>query len=284
MSKPLKVLLVLRDTGEKIGQLRREFEEAIRAFPGVSIIDAVLTDDIDPDADFELVIAMGGDGTILRTCRQLGRKQRPVVGVNMGHLGFLADLGRDEFLRRIPALAGRDYEVVPTMMFTCHLHRSFGEPETHLGLNEVGIHAAGAMQLLRVTLWINNQLVTTFAGDGLLVSTPVGSTAHALGAGGPILRQELEAFVIVPLCPHALSGRPLVDSAECVYRLQATNAQDGVMLSIDGQIKRPLGPDDVIEVRRADVDFLIARFEEHNFYTSLRNKLNWAGEPVYRQF
>ncbi len=284
MSRALKVLVVLRDRGEKVAGIHRAFEEALREYPEASIVGAVLTDDIDPAAEFDIVVALGGDGTILRGCRQMGRKQRPIVGVNMGHLGFLTDLSSDEFLQKVPLLVTRNYDIVHNMMFVCRLQRKDGHIEEHLGLNEVGIHTAGAMQLLRVGLWINDQPVTTFAGDGLLVSTPVGSTAHALGAGGPILRQELEAFVIVPICPHVLSGRPVVDSAACVYRLRATNAQPGVMLSIDGQIKRELGPDDVVEVRRAEVDFLLARFEGHNFYTSLRRKLNWAGEPNYRQF
>lgn len=281
MFAPLRLLIVIRDPGPKVGQVCDQLIEQIQRFPHVEILGAVCTDDIDRDEDFQLVIALGGDGTIVRACRQMGRKQRPIVGVNLGRLGFLADLTTAELFERVPAIIGGAYEVIPHLMYNCRLIRSDGTEESHMGLNEVAILSAGTMSLLRIELTIDGEDVSTFAGDGLLISTPVGSTAHSLAAGGPILKQDLQAFAITPICPHTLTNRPLVDSADCIYRMQALNAQPGVTLAIDGQIRLPISPDDIVEVRKAEVSFLLARLPPHSFYSSLHRKLGWSGQPNY---
>ena len=281
MAADLRVLIVVRDFGERVQQVLSPLSEHLGRFPHVTVVGTVVTDEIDFRIDFDLLIVLGGDGTILRTCRQMGRRQRPMIGVNLGHLGFLADLTTDELFERLPAIVAQEYRCVPHLMFDCLLRRASGETESHLGLNEVAILSAGALQLLQIELSIDEQVVSRFVGDGLLVSTPVGSTAHSLAAGGPILKQDLQAFVITPICPHTLTDRPLVDRADCVYRMQATNALPGVTLSIDGQIKLPLAADDIVEVRKADVAFQLARLPQHSFYTSLHRKLGWAGHPNY---
>ena len=281
MLAPLRILIVIRDPEETVARMYHSLLERLQEFDHVTVAGVVCTDDIDPELDFDLVIVLGGDGTILRACRQMGRRQRPMIGVNMGHLGFLADLSTSELRERLPWIVRQDYKVVSHLMYDCRLRHADGQEEAFLGLNEVAILTAGSLQLLHVQLSIDDEPVATFAGDGLLVSTPVGSTAHSLAAGGPILKQDLQAFVITPICPHTLMDRPLVDDAGCVYRMRATNAQPGVTLSIDGQIKRPLLATDVVEVRRADVAFQLARLPQHNFYTSLHRKLGWSGHPNY---
>lgn len=281
MSASLRVLVVTRDQSELVQSMARNLCERLREFDHVSVVAVVVPDELDNSLEFDLVIALGGDGTILRTCRQMGRNQRPVIGVNMGHLGFLADLSPADLLDRLSAIAYRNFRTISHLMYECRLLRGDGTTENHLGLNEVAILSAGALQLLQIELSIDNEMVATFAGDGLLVSTPIGSTAHSLAAGGPILKQDLQAFVITPICPHTLMGRPLVDHADCVYRMQARNAQPGVTLSIDGQIKLELSADDIVEVRRADVAFQLARLAQHSFYSSLHRKLGWSGHPHY---
>ena len=123
--------------------------------------------------------------------------------------------------------------------------------------------------------------MTTYSCDGLIVSTPVGSTAHSLAAGGPILQQQLQAFVITPISPHTLTNRPLVDRADCVYELRIPEVPDGATLVVDGQIKRPLRPGDRIQVRRAAVEFQLVRLTGHSYYDTLHRKLNWGGGPNY---
>ena len=170
-------------------------------------------------------------------------------------------------------------------MFECELRSgaSGAPPQQFLGLNEIVISSAAALQMIDVHLKINGEAVTTYSGDGLIVSTPVGSTAHSLSAGGPILRQDLQAFVITPICPHTLTNRPLVDSADCVYELSLPEIPDGVTLVIDGQIKLPLQSRDVVTIRRAAVSFQMARLPGHSYYGTLHKKLGWGGQPRYWQ-
>jgi NAD+ kinase len=137
--------------------------------------------------------------------------------------------------------------------------------------------------MVDIELEIDREKVTTYSGDGLIVSTPVGSTAHSLSAGGPILRQDLQAFVITPVCPHTLTNRPLVDDAACEYVMRVPQAPPGVTLVIDGQIKRPFAPGDTVAVRRAPVAFQLARIPGHSFYGTLHRKLGWWGQPHYER-
>jgi NAD+ kinase len=233
-------------------------------------------------AEADLVLVLGGDGAILRACRQMGTNQLPVVGVNHGRLGFLADLSQEQFREHLPGLVRRDYQVVSHLMFRCvHRPRS-GPPQDWLGLNEVVVSAGGSLRMIDVELTIDGESVTTYSADGVLISTPVGSTAHNLSAGGPILRQDLPAFVITPICPHTLTNRPLVDSADLTYRLTVPRAPEGTMLVIDGQIRVPLAPGDQVEVSRAPVSFLMAKVPGSSYYTTLHRKLGWGGRPNYR--
>jgi NAD+ kinase len=233
-------------------------------------------------AEADLVLVLGGDGAILRACRQMGTNQLPVVGVNHGRLGFLADLSQDEFREHLPGLVRRNYQVVSHLMFRCVHRPAGGPPQDWLGLNEVVVSAGGSLRMIDVELAIDGETVTTYSADGVLISTPVGSTAHNLSAGGPILRQDLPAFVITPICPHTLTNRPLVDSADLTYRLTVPRAPEGTMLVIDGQTRVPLSPGDQIEVSRAPVSFLMAKVPGSSYYTTLHRKLGWGGRPNYR--
>jgi NAD+ kinase len=232
-------------------------------------------------ADAELAVVIGGDGAILRACRGFGLRQLPILGVNAGRLGFLAELSPQEFCDNVEWIERREYEVAEHLMFECEHRRGDGSVRTYLGLNEAAFLAGGALRMIETRLSIDDAPVTTYSGDGLIISTPVGSTAHSLSAGGPILRQDLNAFVVTPICPHTLTVRPLVDSADCAYRVTIPDAPEGVMLVIDGQIKEPFGPGDAAVIRRAGVTFQLARIPGHSFYGTLHRKLGWAGQPRY---
>jgi NAD+ kinase len=129
---------------------------------------------------------------------------------------------------------------------------------------------------------IDGERVTTYRCDGLIVSTPVGSTAHSLSAGGPILSQELRAFAITPICPHTLTNRPLVEQADRTYTLDVTRATEGAIVVIDGQIRRPIGPGDLVEVRAAPVNFQLVKTRGASYYATLHRKLGWGGQPRYQ--
>lgn len=280
---PLKLVILARDQSLRVQNAWKELEQFLQQQEGVEIVAAAITEDFDIEGlEADLVITLGGDGAILRACRQLGMKQLPLLGINLGRLGFLADLSPDQFRQNFPAIQNRQYKIVNHLMLKTRLRRTDGTVTTHLGLNEIAVSSAGALQMIDIELSIDDEPVTTYSCDGLIVSTPTGSTAHSLSAGGPILRQDLQAFVITPICPHTLTNRPLVDSADCLYTLRFPHVPDGVTLVIDGQIHEGLREGDVVEVLKAPVCFQLAKIPGHSYYKTLYRKLGWAGQPRYR--
>ncbi len=233
-------------------------------------------------ADFALVL--GGDGAILRAARQMGYHQTPVLGVNLGKLGFLADLSPEELCAALPRVLTGDYRITRHLMYECAVEEE-SDPSartTYLGLNEVAILAGPPFNMIDLDLIVDNETVSRYSGDGLIVSTPVGSTAHNLSAGGPILGQDLWAFVITPICPHTLSNRPVVDSAERVYTIAVRRGSPGTTLVIDGQEQMPLTARHRVTVRKAPVSFGLVKVPGRSYYQTLRDKLRWGTQPNYR--
>jgi NAD+ kinase len=168
-------------------------------------------------------------------------------------------------------------------MFEVSVVSAEGEPvaKTVLGLNEVAIQTGPPFQMLELDLLVDEEPVARYNGDGLILSTPVGSTAHSLSAGGPILAQELAAFVITPICPHGLTSRPLVDSADKQFTVVAIRATNAVAV-IDGQEQLAMRPGTKLTVKKAEVSFKLARFADRSYYRTLRDKLHWGMQPNYR--
>ena len=277
----LRLAVTIRDESPRVIGVRDSIVDFLSREPGVRVSVFGTPDQMKIGRrQVDLVLVLGGDGTILRTCRQLGSRQLPIMGINLGKLGFLADLSPDEFQSRFQEIRARKFTVVPHLMFNCRLLRADGRHESYLGLNEVSVQTGAALRILQVHLVIDGQDVTTYSCDGLIICTPVGSTAHSLAAGGPLLRQDLHAFVITPISPHTLTNRPLVDRADSVYSLTLPDVPEGAMLVVDGQIKRPLRPGDRIEVRKAPVCFQFARLADHSYYATLHQKLGWGGQAA----
>jgi NAD+ kinase len=228
----------------------------------------------------DLAIVLGGDGAILRAARQMGYEQIPVLGVNLGKLGFLADLSPDEAIVALPRVLRGDYRITRHLMFECVVESPAGS-NCVLGLNEVAVHTGPPFHMVDLELHIDGEPTTGYAGDGLIISTPVGSTAHNLAAGGPILGQDLDVFVITPICPHSLTYRPLVDSAEKAYTIRVRQASDA-WLSADGQALAKLTPEHQVTVRRAGVEFRLVKVAGRTYYQTLRDKLRWGAPPNYR--
>ncbi len=282
-ASPLKLIVITREEVPHVHDAWEQLRPQIDAQRDVEVVDVNNgTQPLDV-SNADVAVVLGGDGSILRACRQMGAQQIPILGVNLGRLGFLADASPEEFARDLPKLAAREFTVVDYLMYQCRLIRPGGEREEHLGLNEVVISSGATFAMIDIHLEINGDPVTTYSGDGLILSTPVGSTAHNLSAGGPILRQNLQAFVVTPICPHTLTIRPLVDTADNVYALSVPNCPDGVTLVIDGQIHRPLTRDDRVEVTRAPVSMKMLKIPGPSFYHTLHRKLGWAGQPRYQQ-
>ncbi len=281
---PLRLVIVTRDDSERVQTAWTSLEGFLRKRKSIEIAEVIIGEEIGaPTQDADLAVVLGGDGAILRACRGFGSRQMPLIGINLGRLGFLADLSPEEFRQQIHRLETHDYQVVHHLMLECEHRRADGSSRKYLGLNEAAIHAGSSLSMIDVELSVGGVHVTTYSADGLIISTPVGSTAHSLSAGGPILQQDLQAFVITPISPHTLTNRPLVDRADHEYRLSLPRVPEGVMLTIDGQIREPLHLGDEVIVRRAAVSFQLARLSGHSYYKTLNQKLGWGGQPRYQR-
>jgi NAD+ kinase len=226
----------------------------------------------------DLAIVLGGDGSILRAARQMGACQVPVLGVNMGKLGFLADVSVEQLARVLPLVAKAECRVVSHLMFHASVLRGGAVLAATLGLNETAVLGGPPYRMLSIELYVDAQLATTYSCDGLIISTPVGSTAHSLSAGGPILRKNLEAFVISPISPHTLTVRPVVDTADRVYEMAVQVPGEATSAVVDGQILARLQPGDRVRVARAAPRFQLIEVPGHNYYRTLREKLGWGGQ------
>ena len=270
-------VLMLADAGkphihERAAQLRPLLEKHVEV---VALIDNFSVELPLEEVDFAVVL--GGDGSILRAAHAMGYRQLPVIGVNLGRLGFLADLQPEQLEVCLPRVVAGDYQVVSHLMFECEVLRPDQESQRVLGLNEVAVLAGPPFAMLEVQLYVDTELGTTYSCDGLIVSTPVGSTAHSLSAGGPILRKNLQAFVISPISPHTLTNRPVVDSADRVYELVVPQPNEGTSLVVDGKLVCRLAADDRIRVTRSKAQFQLVEVRGQGYYRTLREKLGWSG-------
>ena len=225
----------------------------------------------------DLVVVLGGDGSILRTARWMGYEQVPVLGVNLGTLGFLADFSRDEMETALDEIESGRFRLVDHMMFECEVLRDGNVLVGELGLNETSLLAGPPFSMIEIRLNVDGELATTYRADGLIVSTPVGSTAYNLSAGGPIVRKDVDAFVFTPLNPHTLTNRTVIDSAARTYELVVPRPNAGSACVVDGRVITGLQPGDRVRVRRAVPRFTLIETQDHGYYRTLREKLEWGG-------
>ena len=263
-----------------------ERADKLRAVVARSLEVVATVDDLSSPfatAGADLAIVFGGDGSILRAARQMGYAQLPVLGVNLGRLGFLAGIQPEDLDEVLPQVVAGQYRVVEHLMFECSVWRAGREQSRTLGLNETAVLAGPPYSMLEVELYVDGELATTYSCDGLLVSTPVGSTAHNLAAGGPILEKSLEAFVTSPICPHTLTNRPMVDVADQVYELAVPEPNEGTTLLVDGKVIQSVTSDDRIRIERSSARFQLIETPGRGYYRTLREKLGWGGRLQGRQ-
>jgi NAD+ kinase len=263
-----------------VAEAAERLERAVVAAGGeVVLTDLTRVCDLSNESA-DLALVLGGDGAILRAARQMGYRQVPVLGVNLGRLGFLADLTPEEAVAHLPNVLRGEYRITEHGMFVCSLVDG-PEPREILGLNEVVVRSGPPFKMLDVELAIDNEVVSRFLGDGLIISSPVGSTAHSLSAGGPVLGQELAAFVITPICGHTLTSRPLVDAADKTYTIRVRQSEPAWIV-VDGQDCGQLAPGGKLTIRRAPVSFRLIKVPGKSYYQTLREKLRWGTMPNYR--
>jgi len=232
------------------------------------------------EADFAIVF--GGDGSILRAAHQMGENQLPVLSVNLGTLGFLANFMPEDLVPLLKKKAILTYPREESIMFKCEIFCGKELLTKRFGLNEVSIQTGPPFNMLLMDLIIDGEHVTSYRGDGLIISTPVGSTGHSLSAGGPILRNDLDVFVISPISPHTLSHRPVVDSAHRSYELRVQNPN--VPVIIDGNVIATVTPNERVVVTRASHTFKMIKIPGVSYYQTLREKLGWSGHfPTFQK-
>ncbi|MEM6689872.1 MAG: NAD(+)/NADH kinase [Planctomycetota bacterium] len=282
-SRPTVVILGTPEREHVAAEVKR-IRSSITESAEILAVDLEFSFDFSsPEAkDVDLVIVVGGDGSILRAARQMGDRPLPVLGVNCGRLGFLAAMSPEEFLDSWSGLLQGKHDVVDHLMLQAELRRGGEVLLSNLALNEVAVLGGAPYQILEMDLYSDDVLATRYRCDGLIIATPIGSTAHNLSAGGPILRRTLDAVVISPISPHTLTYRPLVDSADAVLELQVIECNQSTGLVVDGQMLAELQADDRIVVRRAPVAFPMVVGDGHNDYRALREKLGWGGSVPLR--
>jgi NAD+ kinase len=280
-SRPLKVVILGNGIKPEVHSLAQALSESLAQTPGIELAGVDLSADSDLSGlPAEVAIVLGGDGTVLHAARRMQDKPTPVLGVNAGRLGFLADLTPAALHERSADLAARKFIIHHLMTLSCTLAPQNGPTRTFSGLNDAVIRAAPVFHLVDVGLSIDGESVMTYRGDGLIIATPVGSTAHSLSAGGPILPPNAQMFVVTPICPHTLTQRPLVDSAHKLYEMTPKGDKVSTVLVIDGQVQIPLQSGDRAIIRRGKTPFPMVRLLGHNFYSTLREKLGWGAIPA----
>jgi NAD+ kinase len=229
-------------------------------------------------AEVDAVLSLGGDGTLLRAARMRDGRQAPILGVNLGRLGFLTSCdapGLEDGLRR---LASGDYHAERRMALRAAALDAAGtEHMRWRSLNDVVLHKGGFARVVRFAAWVDGEPVGAFAADGVVVSTPTGSTAYSLSAGGPIVVPTVESIVLTAVSPHTLAIRPLVLPPTAELHLTADDGPDALLVTIDGQVGTTFEQRGTLVIRRADTPVVIARFPDTGFFGRLREKMGWGG-------
>jgi NAD+ kinase len=230
-------------------------------------------------ADYAVVF--GGDGTILGAARQLCESKVPVIGVNVGKLGFLAEFSLQELTEHFDRIKKGDVLIEKRMILHCTVLRQGQTIFESTAVNDVVVTAGAPFNMVEMKLAVQRQKLAVCCSDGMIVSTPTGSTAYNLSAGGPILSGNLSAIVITPLCPHSLSFRPIVINADNTLEIQLVRLNEQTTLLLDGQLQQRLELGDVVRIRKHAGQFLVVNNPSRTQWDTLASKLNWAERPRY---
>jgi NAD+ kinase len=237
--------------------------------PDLAVPDPHLIDETD------MLVVLGGDGTILSAAR-LAAGRVPILGVNLGGLGFLAEIPLADLPGAIAGVIGGEMVVDDRAMLEAEIRDRAEVRLRALALNDMVIAKAGVARVIRVTTWVNDEHLATYPADGVIVATPTGSTAYSLSAGGPIVHPQVDVIVVTPICPHTFTARPVVVSGTATVAVAVETAGEEVCLSVDGQESHPLHPGERVVVRRAIERTRLVRLRAPTFYSILRTKLGWG--------
>jgi len=227
-------------------------------------------------ANVDLILVLGGDGTMIATARMLGDKEVPVLGVNYGGLGYLAEFRVEELYTALESILEGNYRLETRVMLAVQLMRGKEEVARTRVLNDAVINKSALARIIEIEAYLNQQFVNSFRADGLIVSTPTGSTAYNLSAGGPVIYPSMNAVVITPICPFTLSNRPIVVPDDAVIELCLKTRQEDVRLTLDGQVGFPMQVEDRVIIRKSRAAFNLVQPMNRNYFDVLRDKLRWG--------
>jgi NAD+ kinase len=233
---------------------------------------------IEDGSTLDALITLGGDGTMLRGARLLGGREVPILGINLGRLGFLTTCGQDQLDDALDRLARHEYLAEMRMQLEAHSQTIRGEERrSWLAMNDVVLHKGGFARVVKLRVLVDGEDVGMYAADGVIISTPTGSTAYNLSAGGPVVLPTQHVIITTPISPHTLGIRPLVVPADSEIVVRAEDGPEELLVTIDGQVGTMFAPGDSLVVRRAAASVVVVRFPETTFFSVLRRKLGWGG-------
>lgn len=224
----------------------------------------------------DLILVLGGDGTMIATARMIGDQEVPVLGVNYGGLGYLAEFRIEELYSALESILAENYRLDKRVMIHVDLERDSEPVAHHRVLNDVVINKAALARIIEIDVFLNDLFVNSFRADGLIISTPTGSTAYNLSAGGPVVFPSMNAIVITPICPFTLSNRPIVVPDDAVIELRLKTEKEEVALTLDGQVGFPLCVGDRVFIRKSRTTFNLIQPSNRNYFDVLRDKLRWG--------
>jgi NAD+ kinase len=223
-----------------------------------------------------VLLVLGGDGTMLNAARLAGERGIPILGVNMGGLGFLTEVRLENLYPSLERVFANDYVLDERLMLKTHVHRHGETVAQGVVLNDVVISKGTLARMIELKISIQGRFVTNLRGDGLIVSSPTGSTAYSLSAGGPIVNPAVHSLMLTPVCPHTLTHRPLIVPGNAEIEVTLTSKDDGAMATLDGQVGVAISQGDTIEIRISEHRTRLIRFPETQYYEVLREKLKWG--------
>ncbi len=226
------------------------------------------------------LVTLGGDGTLLRGARFLDGRDIPILGVNLGRLGFLTSCQSEDFEAALRNLASGDYVAQPRMALSARVIDQSGQARKQWrALNDFVLHKGGFARVVRLNVFIDDESIGTYAADGIVISTPTGSTAYSLSAGGPVVVPTLESIVLTPISPHTLAIRSLVIPADAEVTVEANESPTELLVTVDGQVGTSFVKGEKLKIRKADSPVRIVRFPGATFFERMRVKLGWGGLP-----
>src|SRR6266704_1551681 len=237
-------------------------------------VESIKLEDFPKSVD--LILVLGGDGTMISTARMIGDVEVPVIGVNYGGLGYLAEFPIAELFPALEAILAGHYQVEPRVMLAAELRRGEEVVTKTRVLNDVVMNKSALARIIEIEAYLNDQFVNSFRADGLIVSTPTGSTAYNLSAGGPVIYPSMNAIVITPICPFTLSNRPIVVPDESLIEVRLMTDNEEVALTLDGQVGFPLKVRDRGVIRKSRTTFNLVQPANRNYFDVLRDKLKWG--------